>query len=179
VAAYARPSTCSIGSPRRIAPTIGDLTQPVLERWLAEGSTRTKREVAPFLAWTAARRITPKLTVARQRNDVPSRFLDEQQHFDLLKRCLTDETMPLAVRVAGALILLYGVRVTTVATLTTTDRFTRSNGAYISLGGTPALLPPNLARLLDQLAEQLRRFGAAVAHMPHYLLPSRIPTRPA
>jgi hypothetical protein len=47
--------------------------------------------LAPFLAWTAARRLTPKLTVARQRADVPSRLLDEDQHLDLLRRRLAAE----------------------------------------------------------------------------------------
>ncbi|WP_157441110.1 hypothetical protein [Actinoplanes awajinensis] len=54
--------------------TIGDLTQPILERWLTEAPTRTKREVASFLAWTAARKITPKRMVPEPPR--PDGFID-------------------------------------------------------------------------------------------------------
>ncbi|MEV4705462.1 hypothetical protein [Actinoplanes sp. NPDC049316] len=157
--------------------SIAELTQADLDQWLTEGSHYTRRDVASFLAWTAARRLTPKLTVARQRSDIPTWFLDEDQHLNLLRRCLTDTSLPLTVRVAGALILLYGARATTVAALTTEHLSTGSRGAYLSLGDTPALLPPTLAELINDLAAQPHRFAAAV-RQPRYLLPGQPPTRP-
>jgi hypothetical protein len=83
--------------------------------------------VSAFVTWTAARRLTPELEVARQRNDAPTRFLDEEYHLDLLHRCLSDDdTIPIDVKVAGALILLYGVRIPRIHTLTTDRITTRS-----------------------------------------------------
>ncbi|GLW35141.1 hypothetical protein [Actinoplanes regularis] len=66
--------------------------------------------------------------------------------------------MPLSARVAGALVLLYGVRATTMSALTTAHLSHRANGTYLNLGGTLALLPPSLARLIDNLVDQPRRF---------------------
>ncbi|MGY2093402.1 hypothetical protein ACW9HO_38070 [Nocardia gipuzkoensis] len=66
-------------------------------------------------------------------------------------RCLNDETLPLALRVIGALIRLYGVSLAAVVELTV-DRFTREDTrAYLRIDRHPVLLPPKLADLIDRL----------------------------
>ncbi|MFB6563451.1 MULTISPECIES: hypothetical protein [unclassified Streptomyces] len=50
----------------------------------------------------------------------PARGLDEDSHWELLQQCLTDGTLPLEVRAAGALLLLFGQHATRIAALRTT-----------------------------------------------------------
>jgi hypothetical protein len=91
--------------------TIADIAQAYLDQWMIEGSIRRRGCIRAFVTWTAARKISPELVVARQRDDTPSRFTADDEHVELLRRCLTGENeMPLEVKVAGALILLYGQR---------------------------------------------------------------------
>lgn len=156
--------------------TITDLTQAHLDRWMTEGARNRRTRVRAFVSWTAARKITPELIVARQNDDTPSRFLAEGHHLELLQLCLTDQTtMPLDVRVAGALILLYGLRATKVASLTA-DRLTAGQaGTYLTIDKLPVLLPPNLASLMEQhLVQHHRRLGRAT----RFLFPGRPSTEP-
>src|SRR5207244_10393186 len=109
-------------------------------------------------------------------------FLEEDHHLDLLRRCLTvDDSMPLEVKVAGGLILLYGVRVSKIHALTA-DRLSRDGqGTYLAIDSVPVLLPPNLAQLVDRLiAEPPRRFRLhrPTGCGPTYLFPGRPPSRP-
>lgn len=161
---------------------IDDLTQAHLDEFMADGRAHRRRAVRAFTTWTAARRITPELVIARRRDDTPSRFLAEDHHLHLLRRCLTTgDSTPIDVKVAGSLILLYGVRLSKIHALTT-DRLTRDDqGTYLTIDSVPVLLPPNLAQLVDQLiAEPPRRFGLhpAVQVPATYLFPGKPPTRP-
>jgi hypothetical protein len=161
--------------------TIAELTQPVLDDWLTEGdrSIHSKVRIAQFLAWTTARRLTGTLAVPRQRFDTPSRFLGEEDRLSLLRRCLTADDFPLGVRVAGALVLLFGLRLSTVTTLTADHLTTDKRGTYLTATGARLLLPPSLARLAGQLAARSPRFGVTpVKAVPRYLLPGRPPSRP-
>ncbi|MDG4756211.1 hypothetical protein ACIODS_27535 [Micromonospora chalcea] len=162
--------------------TIDDLTQPRLDEFMTDGRAHRRRAVRAFTAWTAARRITPNLVIARRRDDTPSRFLAEDHHLHLLRRCLTpDDPTPVDVKVAGGLILLYGVRLPKIHALTT-ERLSRDDrGTYLALDSVPVLLPPTLAQLVDQLiAQPPRTFGLRPTAQAQaaYLFPGRPPTRP-
>jgi hypothetical protein len=110
-----------------------------------------------------------------------SRFLsDTEQHAQLL-RCLNDDTLPLQVRIVGALIRLYALPVSRIVTVTT-DRFHRDeNGAYLTLDRHPVLLPPRLARLIEEQIARPRRYF--VLDRPpelakRYLFPGHPPNLP-
>ncbi|MCX5174581.1 hypothetical protein [Streptomyces virginiae] len=45
--------------------------------------------------------------------------LDEDSHWELLHQCLTDADLPLDVRGAGAILLLFGQHLTRITALTT------------------------------------------------------------
>jgi hypothetical protein len=164
--------------------TITDLTQAHLDQWLTAGATGRRRRVRVFLTWTAARRITPQLMVARQRDDTPSRFLADEHHVELLRRCLTGgHDTPLEVRVAGALVLLYGLRITRIVSLTADRLTTTDRGTFLTIDTTPVLLPPSLARLTEQLIAQPPSKPALTTgrsgETRTYLFPGRPPTQPA
>ena len=91
---------------------------------------------------------------------------------DMLRRCLTDPGLPLNARAAGALVLLFGVRLSTVSVLTTDHVTTYGVNTYVALGGTPVLVPPALAELIADLIARPQRFAGTTADIPRYLLPA-------
>ncbi|MFD9335024.1 hypothetical protein ACFWBF_11560 [Streptomyces sp. NPDC060028] len=80
--------------------------------------------------------------------------IDEDTHWDLLQQCLHDEDLPLAVRVAGSLLLLFGQHLTHVSALTTGHLGVQDSHHTIRLDSTPIRLPQPLAILLTRLVEQ-------------------------
>jgi hypothetical protein len=87
--------------------------------------------------------------------------------------------LPVQVRVAGALVLLYGITVTRVVTLTA-GALTRSrNSTFLTLDRKPVLLPRCLAQLIDELLTVPAPGSATVAVEAgdaRPLFPGRIPT---
>lgn len=54
----------------------------------------------------------------------------------------------------------------------------RAAGNSLNLGSTPALLPPSLAHLIDNLVDRPRRFDEIATSQERYLFPGRLPSRP-
>lgn len=77
-----------------------DLTQAGLDRWLTDGTT-TRRAVRYFLQWAHGRGLADDLDVPLPPRQEPERLLAESDHIQQLDRCLTDEAMPLDLRVGG------------------------------------------------------------------------------
>ncbi len=85
--------------------------------------------------------------------------------------------MPLDLRAAGALVLIYGLTLSTIAYLTRDD-ITHSDGqTWLRHHGHQLLLPPRLAALLRQLAPATTL--TRLAGPPRWLFPGNDPTRPA
>jgi len=152
--------------------------QEDLDLWLTEHPTR-RRGITSFINWAVARRLTGKLVPPPRRNTLPANFLTENEYAAQLRRCLNDDTLPVEVRIIGALTRLYALPVTRIVALTT-DRFHREEDrAYITFDRNPVLLPLKLARLIEhQIAQPavtsaLRRPSGAGP-----LLPGRPPNRP-
>ncbi|MFF1794029.1 hypothetical protein ACFVXQ_07320 [Kitasatospora sp. NPDC058263] len=108
-------------------------------------------------------------------------FLDEDLQVELLHRCVHDSGLPDDVRAAGALLLLYGAKVTRIARLPV-DGFTHvGDQAFISFGGQPAPLPPAVARLVSTQAlsrpRHLARPREGTAPR-QWLFPGAMPGRP-
>jgi hypothetical protein len=71
-----------------------------------------------FLQWAHGRGLAGDLTVPLPPRPEPARLLAEDDHIRQLDRCLTDEAMPLDLRVGGALVLLFGMLVSRITQLT-------------------------------------------------------------
>lgn len=162
------------------------LTQAHLDTWLLAGSGN-RRRAHRFLTWTNARGLTAGLVVALPPRDGPTRFYSDDEHRDALQRALHDQGLPLDVRVATVVILLFGVRTHRVAELSTDALSDRDGQRFLSVGGRPVPLPPRVATMLDQLAHQRRLprrpdAGSDVRadhdHRPIYLFPGRPSSRP-
>ncbi|MFH8687464.1 hypothetical protein ACH4EC_11400 [Streptomyces anulatus] len=137
--------------------TLPEATQLEIDRWLAAGPS-TRYEVRDFLVWTARRGHSDDLLVPHRGKAEPE-GIDEDTHWDLLQQCLHDEDLPLDVRAAGSLLLLFGQHLTHIITLTTGHLDHQDSHQTIRLDSTPIRLPHPLATLLTRLIDQQPRQG--------------------
>jgi integrase len=137
--------------------TLASLRQADVDQWLTSGAT-PRYDVAAFLTWTAERQLTPKLTVpARSFKQPPHRLLSDDEHRQQLRRCLTDTTLPVDVRAAGALATLFGIAIARVVGLTVDHISQRDGATYLTVDQHPVLVPPSLAALLHAAAQARSR----------------------
>ncbi|MEO3798020.1 hypothetical protein ABGB14_48155 [Nonomuraea sp. B10E15] len=157
--------------------SLATLTQADLDRWLAAGNTRN-HTIRYFLGWAADRGIAPRLTIPPIPRQDPARILDEQEHWGQFQRCLADTALPLDVRVAGALLLLFGLPISRIRLLRAEHLQDRDDGTYLDIGRHPLLIPPRLAVLLRELAATpVNRSNMAVSVT--WLFPGLVPGQPA
>ena len=133
--------------------------------------------VSYFLSWTADRGLSRRLTVPAVPSQQPADFLDDDQRWQLLQRCLADSTMPVGVRAAGALVLLFGLQLQRIRHLTAGQITEKDGNAYLTVGRRPVLLPPRLGAILGELAVQPppRLMIPNGPDAPRWLFPGRIP----
>ena len=81
-----------------------------------------------FISWMSARGFVTDIDIIRPKDALPQEFQDEEDHAGQLRRCLADSSLPLEIRVVGALIRLYGLPVVRIVELTT-DRFRDEDAA--------------------------------------------------
>lgn len=135
------------------AQDLRDLTQADLDRWLTDGTT-TRRAVRYFLHWAHGRGLVSDLNVPLPPRQEPERLLAEDEHIHQLDRCLTDEAMPLDLRVGGALVLLFGMLVSRITQLTKDDVIEDSQATWLAIDGHRLMLPARLSHLVRQLRDQ-------------------------
>ena len=156
------------------------LSQDDVDRWLGEEETQRRYRVRYFLRWTADRGLSRRLTIPLIPRQQPARFLDDDQRWQLLQRCLTDGTMPVGVRAAGALVLLFALQLQQVRHLTAGHLTEKDGESYLAAGRRPVLLPPRLGVILRELAAQPppRLMIASGPEAPPWLFPGRVPGQP-
>ncbi|MBC2897424.1 hypothetical protein H0B43_34950 [Rhodococcus wratislaviensis] len=71
-----------------------------------------------FLAWMQARRLITGIEGPRNKDGLPQRFQDHEDYAEQLRRCLTDDELPLEIRIVGALVRLYSIPVARIVELT-------------------------------------------------------------
>ncbi|MEV7188333.1 hypothetical protein [Kitasatospora sp. NPDC093102] len=159
--------------------SLGDLTQHDLDRWLADGNTR-HYTIRYFLGWAAARGLAHDVTVPAIAWGGPADILNEDDRWDQLKRCLNEISMPLDVRVAGAMMLLFGLPMSRVLHLRAEHMHQQDGDTYLDIGKPALIVPPKLAVLLHQLVETPVRqaFVAGNNSGPGWLFPGLLPSRP-
>lgn len=153
---------------------LSDATQADIDRWLVAGTPSRRRR--DFIRWANSRHLTTDLHVPwLGREGLAEHLLDDEQRWALLRRCLHDETLPLRLRVAGALVLVYGHIPARIVELTA-DHLT-ADGTHILLDEQPVLLPPVLADLIARLREQrpARNSLQSVVMTPAWLFPGGLP----
>ncbi|MEV6648114.1 hypothetical protein [Amycolatopsis sp. NPDC051371] len=90
------------------------------------------RYVYPFLNWTRAQGMTaPGVRLSPPTYPQRANYLDPAERLSHLRRCLDDDDLPLQVRVAGALTLLFGISITKIVRLSRDD--VRAENGIVSL----------------------------------------------
>ncbi|WP_460652356.1 hypothetical protein [Kribbella endophytica] len=156
-----------------------DLTQADVERW--SENRALAREAADFLRWTRRRRFARELTIPYPPRTDPDIILSEDDRWRLLTTCLQDSDLPTDLRVAGALLLLYGLPLTRIVELTRDHldppEATVITGLRIASDSPPIAIPPALGRLLTQLPTTPHNPSAVAlidpAERPAWLFPGR------
>ncbi|SCE05053.1 hypothetical protein GA0115237_10884 [Streptomyces sp. ScaeMP-6W] len=154
---------------------LADVTQHEVDAWLASGPG-THYEVRDFVVWAARRGHSRDLLVPHRPKADPE-GLDEDSHWELLQQCLTDTALPLEVRAAGAVLLLFGQHVTRIAALSADALATVDGHTVLILDRTPIRLPEPLALLLTKLTRQEPPGGWAVNSPRRWLFPGTRPGR--
>jgi len=159
--------------------TLTTARQSDLDLWLGEG-TQTSYLLASFLRWANARGLC-ELTIPNRQATEPAVYLDEEDRWTMLRRCLHDKDMPIDVRAAGTLILLFGRTTTTFINLTVADLQQTGGETWLRLGDFTPLLPTTAAAVFRTLSENATTKGTF--QQPdttvRYLFPGRIPGQPA
>ena len=162
---------------------LAEATQHDVDTWIASGAS-TRRRVRDFLAWTHARGLSVALQVQwLGREGLAEHVLGDDERWTLLRRCLRDDSLALHLRVAGALVLLYGQIPSRIAELTvddvTTDTGTDTGtgtDTHVVLQNQPVLLPPPLAALTVELAARsVNGLSSSRPEKPGWLFPGARP----
>jgi hypothetical protein len=127
---------------------LADATQHDVDTWLALGAS-TRLRLRDFLCWAHTRGFAADFEVGwlgSQR--LPEQILGTDERWALLRRCLGDDDLSLRLRVAGALVLLYGQIPSRIVELTADSVTIAGWDTYLALHDQPVLVPPPLAALL-------------------------------
>ena len=110
------------------------------------------------VAWAAGRRLAPSLTVPqRSSRQMPAGMPSEEDLGQQLQRCLTDATVPVDVRAAGAIVTLFGLPLSKIVQLTAEHLIECGDDVYLTMDKQPVLMPPRLAALLHAAARASSR----------------------
>ncbi|MFJ9371020.1 hypothetical protein ACIRRA_42345 [Nocardia sp. NPDC101769] len=141
------------------------VTQHDIDAWLIGGTSR--RYLARyFLHWAAGKHLAPaEIIIPAPKSGQPKTFSSYADHVRQLDRCLHDSNLPVDVRAAGALILLFGLRTTEVITLRADQLVEDASNRYLRIGDRTIPLPPLLADLLQRLP--VRRPGRHTVLAPY------------
>ncbi|GGT75594.1 hypothetical protein GCM10010207_85850 [Streptomyces atratus] len=175
--AYTRINTAAtfLTAMREQGLALADVTQPNVDAWLAD-SPSTRYEVRDFVVW-AARRGHSRPLLVRHRPKADPVGMDEDSHWELLHQCLTDTTIPLDVRAAGAVLLLFGQHLARITALPLNALTEVDGHPVLVLAETPIRLPEPAARLLAELAAAPPPSGWAANSPRRWLFPGNGPGR--
>jgi hypothetical protein len=132
---------------------LGLLTADDLTTW--NDTAERRSDLRRFLRWAHQQGLVPVVSIpAVKDNEVDQHRMDGRDAFRRLHRCLHTTDLPLDVRVAGAMTLLYGLTGTQLVGITTDQLADRGDRLHLAAGRARILLPPTLAQLVQQLAAE-------------------------
>jgi hypothetical protein len=152
------------------------LDQPTIDRWLTEGRT-SRYTVHDFLVWARRQRLIGPVRVPLRQPTGFEAPLPEDQRWSQLRRCLRDPALPLRLRTAGALLLLYGQPVSRIVQLTAPQITDVDGSTYLTVDRHPVILPPALAALLHELRRTAipRTILGGLGQQTIWLFPGQVP----
>lgn len=159
--------------------SLDQLTQPDLDRHLLTLSANRRSQLRPFITWAIQHKRASLLQIPAATRHDPHVFLDDARRTEILRRCVTDTALPLRVRAAGTLVLLFGLTVPRIITLTDQHLAVTPTAVHLMVAERPLLIPPRVATLMVELRDQqhvVHQSAAMPASQPVLLFPGRRPT---
>ncbi|MDT0347520.1 hypothetical protein [Streptomyces litchfieldiae] len=151
--------------------TLATCTQPQVEAWAATKPSYVE-EASGFIRWAVAHRYAHGLSAPALRWTGPAGPHDQDRRWADARRLLHDDTLAIADRVAGLLILLYAQKVSSICQLTT-DHVSRDDGPIrLHLGSRPITLPEPVDALVEELVAT-RRADTLLSSHSTWLFPGR------
>ncbi len=152
---------------------LAEVSQVDIDRWHATGPSTSGR-VDTFLFWARSHSVIGKIDIPRHhRDNGPS--IGEQARIEAIRRVLTSDTMPLPIRVAAGLVLLYGQPVHRIAA-TRVDQVTiTGEQVTIRFGRDDLTVPEPFAILVQMLVEARPNLQTAAHRDSPWLFPGYTP----
>ncbi len=155
--------------------TLTAASQGDLDRFIAgPGSTLVAR-LDEFINWARRNRHAGNLHIARPVTEARYDQLPQDQLAAVAARLIHVEDLDLAPRVAGLLVVLFGLTLPTITELRYSDITATPAGADIAIRGFTATIPEPAAGLVRQLADQAR---TPTNDTGRWLFPGHIPNQP-
>ena len=157
--------------------SLAALAQDDLDAWFAQGGA-SPFKVRAFLAWAQRHDHLPTgLSLPPVARKASPEVAEEEARLAVARRVVSDEALSADVRVAAALVVLYGQPVSRVARLKRSDIHRSGDGATVlELDGHPLPIHEPFATLLDELPVR-RQNGVRDQFDSVWLFPRADPAR--
>ncbi|MGI5243336.1 hypothetical protein [Dactylosporangium sp. CA-139066] len=156
-----------------------ELNQADIDRWRTEHPHEYSYLAKEFLRWARQRLIVGDLVIAERGNSHNPDILPEDGHWQYLRRALTDTGLPLDVRTASSLNLLYGLTLSRISRLHTDDILhdpaSSDTNTYLLLGSHRLRVAPTIAALLHAQTDAATRHRNAATSNPRWIFPGGLP----
>lgn len=156
--------------------TLATCTQADIDLWLTGPAGR--RQARDFLRWACRQRLAKDLDIFRPPDSVPGRSTDADEHMAIARRLLTDNDVPLVVRVAGIFLLCYGQPLSRIVRLRLDHVHDGGENLSMAFGRTDVVLPTAIATLVRELAASPGRATTGTRQRTAWLFPGGRPGKP-
>ncbi len=147
--------------------TLATYPQRRLDAYLTDSPSQ-RDALAPFTRWLRRHRMST-LRVEFRAHRLEGRSYASDHRWQMARKFLSDAGMDPKTRAAGLLVLLYGIQLTRIVTITRTQIDTSSRPVRLTVGAEPIGLPEILGDAISDLAD------AAKHHPEGWLFPGLEP----
>lgn len=135
---------------------LANLDQSMIDSYLTGGAT-TRYAVRDFVVWAQERGlVAEEIEVPLRQVRDPMRIVDDENRWGLAEVFLHDDAVPLDLRVAGALVTIYGQHLSRVVALRTKDVHQTDEGTAITFGADPVVMVEGLDGIVRRLVADHR-----------------------
>lgn len=147
--------------------TLATYPQRRLDAYLTDSPSQ-RDALAPFTRWLRRHRMST-LRVEFRAHRLEGRSYASDHRWQMARKFLSDAGMDPKTRAAGLLVLLYGIQLTRIVTITRTQIDTSSRPVTLTVGAEPIGLPEILGDAISDLADPAKH------HPEGWLFPGRNP----
>ena len=158
-----------LGEIRSHQETLATFPQRLLDAHLTDSPSQ-RDALAPFTRWLRKHRLST-LRVEFRAHRLEGRGYASDHRWQMARRFLSDADMDPKTRAAGLLVLLYGIQLTRIVTITRAQVDTSSRPVTLTVGAEPIEVPAILGDAIVELVD------ATKGHPEGWLFPGRNPGR--